>query len=394
MLQFFKNLFTNGYKGDSESVIISCFYNYENSPYRLKAFNYWYDSIKHLNHKIIELTIKGSKPQLESSKNISHLESESYLWHKEGLLNKIISELPSSVKYVFWVDADVIFTNKNWILDSVAKFKNGATILQPFEFCVHLDKDEFEPNFDLNSVTSQLYPNGRNNKVWRSFSATHKKYPSLASSLDYNTYGHVGFAWGAKIEVLKECKLYEKALIGGADHVMALASVGKFNHPSMKKSFTDNLLEIDNFQRKFYKATKGELDFVSGNLFHIWHGDIEKRQYLKRIQDFTPTTKHITQKDNNGLFVANGKDKYVKNYFESREVRQNDGFLESALVAYATDSTAMGILSGGNLAGAIIGDLLNDKAETVETNTLDDFGGGSFGGGGAEGNYDIADNFS
>lgn len=41
MLDLFKNtfLYTNKYKTHSEAIVISCFFNPQNSPYRIKAFN-------------------------------------------------------------------------------------------------------------------------------------------------------------------------------------------------------------------------------------------------------------------------------------------------------------------------------------------------------------------
>jgi hypothetical protein len=109
---------------------------------------------------------------------------------------------------------------------------------------------------------------------------------------------------------------------------------------------------------------------VVGDLYHIWHGDINKREYLKRIKDFTPETKNIVKKDKNGLYVTHKEDhKYIKNYFRQREVSESgvyyedDGFLESMAIGYLTDSTFVGTLLGGNLPGAMIGDMLNDSDE-------------------------------
>lgn len=93
-------LYADKYKSHSEAIIISCYFNPQNSPYRLKAFNTFYNSIKHLNHKIIECVIGNSKPQLSESSNITRIHTENLLWHKEAILNKIISELPTKYKYI------------------------------------------------------------------------------------------------------------------------------------------------------------------------------------------------------------------------------------------------------------------------------------------------------
>lgn len=365
------------YKEHPEAIIISCFFNPQNSPYRLKAFKIWYDSIKHLNHQIVECVIGDSKPQLPENENITRIYTENLLWHKESLLNLMVTKLPARYKYVFWVDADVIFTNLNWLTRSVEEFKSGAAILQPFEYCVHLGQDETKPNFDYNKYKNACGTTARPKTMWRSFGANCATNKNLAASENYDNHGHVGFAWGARREVLEKCPLYDRALIGGADHIIAHAAMNQIPSECINKSFTENLDEVYEWSKKFYKVAKGRVGYVTGDLFHIWHGDIDKRQYLKRIKEFTPTTKAITKKDPNGLYVTSkGDDTYIKRYFAHREVPpkgkvynvgstkpytgtsqpvHNDGFLDSMMMGYMTDSTLMGTLYGGNPMGAMIG---------------------------------------
>ena len=136
--------FSLKYAGHDEAIIISCFFNPMGSPYRLKAFNHFYESIKHLNHKIVECVIGDDTPQLPqalANPNIEVIHTESVLWHKEALLNKIVAGLDPKYKYVLWVDADVIFTNPDWMTDAVKELQTH-NIVQLFEYCVHLNRDE------------------------------------------------------------------------------------------------------------------------------------------------------------------------------------------------------------------------------------------------------------
>jgi hypothetical protein len=355
-----ETIFRNKYKTHNEAVIISCFFNPTKSKYRTKAFKIFYDKIKHLNHRIIECVIGDSSPELEENKNIKRIYTKNLLWHKESLLNNIIKELPEKYKYIFWIDADVIFENDNWMVDGVKQLQY-YNLIQPFEYCFHLEKDELFPLYPINLLTKSYYPNRENKSVWRSF-CSNVNQTRLLFSNDYNEHGHVGFAWGAKREVLDKVPLYDKALIGGADHIMAHASVGQINHNCITKSFKDNIDEVNDYSKRFLQVVQGRVGYVNGNLFHIWHGDIEKRQYLKRIIDFTPRTKEITSRDENGLFLTNKPDeKYIVNYFNEREV------------------TGIGF-----------------NIETNQSdNNFDGFGGGTFDGGGAGGSYEINnDNFS
>ena len=335
---FLKNIFgdANKYKSHSQAVIIACFYNPENSIYRLLAFQKWYSSIKHLNHRIIECVIGNNKPQLPASPYIQTVSTESLLWHKEALLNKLIDELPAKFKYVFWLDADVIFTNKNWMVESVEKLKK-AKIIQPFQYGVHLNKNEMQPAWhgDVKIVASHgniygLAEAERNlrrelatKNIWTSFCSNHPAGSSCDSN--YDVHGHVGFAWGAQREVLDCMPLYDRALIGGADHIIAHAAAGHIPHPCITKSFTEDIVAVEKWMRNFYSLIQGKIDFTPGYLYHIWHGDIDNRQYLKRIKEFTPQAMQITQKDANGLYVCKNNT-YIKNYYRQREYVSYEDF--------------------------------------------------------------------
>ncbi len=316
-----KNIFLyfGKYKTHSEGVIIACYYNPTNNPYRLIAFNKFYESIKHLNHRIVECVIGDSEAQLPQTEFITRVSTTTTLWHKESLLNGLIKNLPAKFNYVFWVDADVIFTNKNWMVDAVAELQPSKNrMVQLFEFCVHLDQDEFEPSFNVDwEKMDASNPRLRHPKLWRSFGANYAT-TNYSDDENYDTHGHVGFAWGARRSVVDAMPLYDKALIGGADHIMAHAAAGHIGHKCICKSFTDDIDAINEWSEQFRRVVGQRLGYVKGDLFHIWHGDVAKRQYLKRIQDFTATAKEITEKDENGLYVTD-KDGYVKQYMEHRE---------------------------------------------------------------------------
>ena len=301
----------NRYRTHSEAVIVSCFWNPQNSPYRLMAFQKFYRSIKHLNYRIIECVLDGAKSQLPDDPNIFRVSSDSLLWHKESLLNAAIRILPESYKYVFWIDADVVFTNLNWMPESVELLKNGANILQPFEYCVHLERNQTVPNFNALAAAQDFVFNP-NRKMWRSFCANHGT--EKGNSTEYNTHGHVGFAWGARREILDKIPLYDRALIGGADHIMAHAAAGQVPHECIIKAFKDDMENVEPWMNDFAELIDGKIGFVPGFLYHYWHGDIDKRQYLKRIKDFTLKSKEITERDVNGLWIKKN-DPYMANYF-------------------------------------------------------------------------------
>lgn len=381
-IKFIKNKlgFTNEYAYHPEAIIITCFFNPMHSEYRLKAFHTFYNSIKHLNHKVIECVIGNDVPQLKDlsygSLCIDTIHTDSMLWHKESILNKIVKDLPKLYKYVFWVDADVIFTNENWLTESVSKLQTGCNIIQPFEYCIHLNQDETKPNFNPDEYRGTVSDSlKRQKQMWRSFCSNYVTNRNISNDNNYDKHGHVGFAWGARREVLDTIPLYDKALIGGADHIIAHAAAGQIPHPCIVNAFKDDLENVLQWSNDFYTVVRGKIGYTKGDLYHIWHGDIDKRQYLKRVKDFTIKTKNISKKDKNGLYVATkGDDDYVKNYFRHREVipsqsdysnnnTRDDGFFQSMALGYMTDSTVMGGLLGGNWIGALVGEEIRDSNE-------------------------------
>lgn len=322
LIDKFKNafLYTDKYKTDSEAVIIACYFNPQGNPYRRKAFNAFYESIKHLNHRIVEGVIGDTMPELPLTDSITRIHTKDLLWHKEALLNSIVKTLPTKFKYVFWLDTDVLFTNKDWLVQSVEELKHN-NIIQPFEYCVHLNEGEMAPDFDVQAEKKNASdPAKRHPRLWRSFCANFKTN-DLSCDTNYDKHGHVGFAWGARREVLEIMPLYDKALIGGADHIIAHAAAGQIGHSCIQKSFTADLEAINEWSEDFERLISGKISYVVGDLHHIWHGNLEDRQYLKRIQDYTPKAKKITKKDANGLYVADelGDDTYMAEYFEKRE---------------------------------------------------------------------------
>jgi hypothetical protein len=353
------------YKSHDEAIVLSVYFNPQRSKYRLKAFKKFYSTIQHLNHRILEIVIADSEPELPLNENITRIFNPSLLWHKESGLNLLIAGLPEKYKYVFWVDADVLFTNHSWLTESVKVLQNGANILQPFSYCVHLNKDEVQPT----EIMRLSAHNPADINTWNSFCYTYNQYKIAAASTNYDFHGHVGFAWGAKRELLDSVPLYDRALIGGADHIIAHAAAGHIPHKCITKSFSDDIDAVNAWSKKFYSVIQGKIGHVRGGLYHLWHGDIKKRNYLKRIQDFTPAAKTIEEKDENGLYINKDpkKDRYIKDYFNNREVTTDDGFLQSVLMGYTTNNAFV----GPNIMGSMVGEALNTSENESNTSVLE-----------------------
>lgn len=334
MLKWLNNKIRGRYQGHNEAVIISCYFNPDRNSARLKAFKEWYETIKHLNHRIIEAITPGRESELPRSPYITRVVSASNLWHKEQLLNRVVAELPLSFKYVLWVDADVLFTNKNWVVDAVREMRHGSRLVQLFEYAYHLDRNQVAPDpafaYQRDGVLS--YPNRR---WWKSYGSNFDARTLSPRdsrwryrSQEFDERGHCGFAWGAPLWLLKQVPLFERAFIGSGDAVIAYSGTGQLEDLQVVRDmFPTQLQEVYNWGRRFYACVNGKVGYVNGDLHHIWHGDIAKRQYYSRHRAFAPAAPGITQRDAAGLFIATDpKTKaFVDRYRQQREKVDDEG---------------------------------------------------------------------
>jgi hypothetical protein len=373
------------YQNHPEAVVISCYFNTNNYVSRRKNFDVFYEQLKrsNLNFLIAECAFGNADFELPTDKRILQFRSKHKIWQKERLLNLLIKTLPATCKYVFWLDADVLSTNENWIVEAVEKLKS-STICQPFSVAVRLEKDEIEPNFNVQGSTISVdFPNNTPNpqtKLWRSFAYNYNKNRRLAESLMFDIHGHTGFAWGIRREILDQIPLFDKAIVGTADHIIAHAAVGQIPHNCLQKAFTEQKMldAIYDWSAKFNRLTQNKLDFVDGELWHLWHGELENRQYLQRTQQFGKTAFDtedlIVNDDDLYEFPDNRRDvqSWMNDYFESRHEDGKTSMTASSYVSTETNYSA---------------DETTQNAEI--STTFEGFGGGGdFAGGGSGGGWE------
>lgn len=322
------------YTNHPDAVILACYFNPKNNEHRKLAFLRFYESIQNCNHRIIECVVGESDFLFPSeTPHIRQVRTSCLLWHKEALLNILIRELPARFKYVFWVDGDITFTNKNWIVDSVEKLQSSCTIIQPFRFAIHMEKGEVKPSpatlAQKDGCGDMIEPKTMR-RVWRSYGSVVEDYRAArgnyvdSSIVEYDLHGHVGFAWGIRREILDSCGgLYDRALVGGGDHIMAHAvmTAPPNVHRCIQKCHTEpeELRMIALWSRTFHSLCGMRLGSCGGDVYHTWHGELSDRRYFQRICEFSPYIPRINERDTNGLFFT--KDpavvKYMNEYFAS-----------------------------------------------------------------------------
>jgi hypothetical protein len=224
---------------------------------------------------------------------------------QDNLINVGIKKLPTDWEYLAWVDSDVIFNNENWA-QNILKELQDKDIVHCFKEADFLNQDGTVSNFNF---LSECYTHI--NKI---------KY------LDIHQKTHCGFAWALKKSFYEQMKeIFDYSIIGSNDVVMNLVVLKKsledyFSNSGYSQEYIDLVTEYYN-RKKEVKFT-----FIDNKITHLWHGDINNRNYhlrksiLKKYQ-FNPK-QHIL-KNEDGIIELTEKGlvmlPYIKNYFELKE---------------------------------------------------------------------------
>lgn len=230
------------------------------------------------------------------------------LWHKESIINEVVSRIPEKYDVIAFIDPDLEFTNKSWATATNNMLTgSGIKILQPYSTAVWTNSE---------------------GKIIR-------KLPS--SCLEQHKGSHPGFAWAAQRSLWIEGPgLFDYCLAGSGD--IFLASGCLRCHPSQFAS--ENIMDVlggpASSVQHLWKAWEKEfwgwlgnsvIGYVPGDVIHEWHGDEINRTYIAR-RTFTKDlrTEHLIRNDNGLLqWTGNAPKEMVdniKNYFITR---QEDG---------------------------------------------------------------------
>ena len=224
---------------------------------------------------------------------------------QDNLINVGINKIPKDWQYLAWIDSDVIFNNENWA-DNILKELQDKDIVHCFKEADFLNQDGTPSNFNF---LSECYTHINNIKYF-----------------DMHQRSHCGFVWALKRSFYEQIKeIFDYSIIGSNDVVMNLVVLKKsledyFLNSGYSKEYIDLVTEYYN-RKKEVKFT-----FIDNKITHLWHGDINNRNYhlrksiLKKYQ-FNPN-QHIL-KNEDGIIELTEKGlimlPYIKNYFELKE---------------------------------------------------------------------------
>ena len=242
-----------------------------------------------VNLYIVELAYEGQGYYITDKENPRHLRlsGKHQLWHKENMINIAVRRLlPPTWKAMAWIDADIEFENTTWATDTLKLLNGHFDIVQLFSHACDMDI------------------NGFSMSVFNSLGYCAVKHGLKGIRHEGVNYPHPGFAWAISRKGYDRIGgLYEVAILGSGDHIMAKCLLGKGLSSIVSESHQDYKDSVQNFQDK---AKTLRFGYVPGVIRHHFHGSKKNRKYTERWQilvkwDYSPM-KHITT-NKDGLLV-------------------------------------------------------------------------------------------
>ena len=87
--------------------------------------------------------------------------------------------------------------------------------------------------------------------------------------------------------MLVEHGFYDGFILGGGDKALFAAACGKQQYCADASRLSSRHREhYLSWAQPFSDAVQGDIGFVGGQAFHLWHGGLETRQYVERYEGF------------------------------------------------------------------------------------------------------------
>lgn len=265
------------YDAVADLWVIAAYYNPHG--YRTRAHNYalFADSLRrsHIPLLTVECAF-GTEPfVLPDGPDVLNLRCDAVLWQKERLLNVAVERLPPTCTKVAWLDADILFERADWATQT-SLLLDEKQIVQVFSTVVRLPRG---------ATSLPALPDGESPELIESFASVYGRDPAVHLGGHYHEHGHTGFGWAARRDLLLRTGLYDTALSGSGDHLIAHAAVGDHESKCIDKVLGKSTPHREHFRRycdRFFARSRGQLAAVPGTILHLWHGDHEYRRYSDR----------------------------------------------------------------------------------------------------------------
>ena len=241
---------------------------------RYELFKRFRDFVQTAGGKLVVVElVQGDRAHQVTAPEISanpyaeiQLRTREELWFKENMLNIAISRLPENWEYVAWVDADLAFTRRDWLLETVEQLQHFA-VVQMWQTAVDLGPTEEVMNLHKSFGYVHWRDGNKIKVIWD------KNYD----------FPHPGYAWAARREFFDHVGgLIDGAILGAADTHMAFSLIGRGAETYHQGVSANYKAMVAQWQERALDLVHKNVGFVPGTILHYWHGKKADRRYQDR----------------------------------------------------------------------------------------------------------------
>ena len=299
----------------TDTAVVLAFFNPVGFKRILNNMLYVIKTLKEKNipYFVIECVFKDAAPQIPDA--TMTVRSNSYMFYKELLINKLEPAIPEQYTKLVCMDGDIVFEIPDWV-DKTSQALDIFNVIQPFSEAAWLTPDNTRIRSKKLSYAAGIAQN-RMSHI----------YNTMNDLRNIHMY-HPGFAWAFQREFFRKIGgFYDHGIIGNGDMLFVFNFFkGGIADSWVQKVLVGNPFILDKwaeYNAKF-KAANPIIGFIPTKAFHLFHGVRQNRQYRTRYENVSPllTGKWDEQITMNadGLFEFKNPqiNEGVFNYFKGR----------------------------------------------------------------------------
>lgn len=280
-----------------------CFVLFNPAQTKRILMNYFYVRNLFVQQKLpvftIELVYEGRQPEIPDA---IHVHTNSFMFHKENLYRILETHIPSCYTKLAFLDADVYFPDKTWY-QKTSQLLNTHDIVQPFEKAHWLD---------LTYKKTMLT----------------RKTVLLNTSSKWDFAYHPGFAWCMRRKWYKQVGFFDYAISGSGDTLSTAAWLDKIFPEKFQSLPSPLVLKY----KEFCGKPKPRATYLQdSNLYHLYHGSRENRQYAERhkMLNIQGEIDDYLHANSEGVWEWKDKEKWNPLYLHYFKKREDDSLSET-----------------------------------------------------------------
>jgi hypothetical protein len=285
----------------------------------------------------------GDRPfEVTADCNPNHIQlrTNSELFHKENVLNKVIERFSVDWKYGGYCDADFTFTRHDWALEAIHQLQHHAFV-QPFSTYANLTARGFggeQPGRIRKGFVRTYIDNGHKlppmyNPLGWAVSNSPTPPPSyadnsilVAAPKEWIPVGATGGAWTFTRDAFNTVGgLLDRCILGHADWFMAFGLVSQPTRGMQDDRYHSTYVDYIHAWQEKAAQLKQNIGVVDQFVVHHFHGAMKNRGYESRDEllvkhRFDPTAD--LRKNWQGIYELTGNKPAlrdaIRRYFVSR----------------------------------------------------------------------------